>query len=308
MAKPTIVAERSPLFQTQLKGRIPAVTDGMPKTGNVFYVMPGGSDTAGVGETPDNPFATIDFAIGQCEANQGDTILVMPGYTQDITGAAGIAQDVAGVAIIGLGHGGARPTITFTATGSTWAISVANCTVKNIRTTCTGTTTKMFHITAAGVTLDAVDYFEGSAIPLQFILTTNAADQLTVKNCFHHGPTAGASAQLWIRLIGCDNPRILNNSFYMDLRDDATSAIVSADGSVVWAEVGHNNILVTGGTTIVSVILFTNGATGMVHHNNCPSPVTTLLGIVDVGTGAYAIENYALNTADKSGLLAPAVE
>ena len=73
--------------------------------------------------TYQRPYATIDYAIGQCVANRGDIIVVMPGHTETISAAAGVAQDVAGVAVIGLGDGSLRPTINYTATASTWTRS-----------------------------------------------------------------------------------------------------------------------------------------------------------------------------------------
>jgi len=72
------------------------------------------------------PFATIDYAIGKVTAGRGDIIAVMPGYSQVIAAAAGIAIDVAGIAIVGLGVGSLRPQITFTETDSTVAFSAAN--------------------------------------------------------------------------------------------------------------------------------------------------------------------------------------
>lgn len=90
----------------------------------------GGSDSAP--GTYNRPFSTIDYAIGKCTANRGDVIAVMPGYTQNITGAAGIALDVPGVAIVGLGAGSLRPKLTGTATASTFAITAANCALINL--------------------------------------------------------------------------------------------------------------------------------------------------------------------------------
>mgnify|MGYP006139353905 CR=1 FL=1 len=47
--------------------------------------------------------------------NKGDVIVVMPGHAETVSGAAGINCDVAGVSIVGLGRGAARPTITMSA-------------------------------------------------------------------------------------------------------------------------------------------------------------------------------------------------
>lgn len=85
----------------------------------------GTNTRAGTGSY-NRPFATIDYAIGKTTANRGDIIAVMPGYSQDITGAAGIAVDVAGIAIVGLGAGDLRPQISLTETASTFAFSAAN--------------------------------------------------------------------------------------------------------------------------------------------------------------------------------------
>ena len=62
--------------------------------GNVFWVDSGAGSNGNKG-TFARPFATIDYAIGQCTANNGDLIMVMPGHTETVTAAAGIAVDVA---------------------------------------------------------------------------------------------------------------------------------------------------------------------------------------------------------------------
>ena len=80
------------------------------------------------------PFATVDFAFSQCTPDRGDIIMVMPGYTQTISAAAGIDMDVAGVAVIGLGNANSRPTITFdTATTADIDINAANIALMNFR-------------------------------------------------------------------------------------------------------------------------------------------------------------------------------
>ena len=311
-ALPTVVSRRSGLFYTARPGNPSAVlVNGHVHTGNVFFVMTGGTDTAGFGDTPDSPFATIDFAIGQCTASQGDTIYVMPGHTETISGAAGIAQDVAGVSIIGLGHGANRPLITWSATASTWTITAANALIKNI--VCTSSINElvvMFSSSASDLTMDAVDVKDpGAALEIiQFLLTTAASDNLIVKNCRHNATTAAASAQLWIRLIGCDSPTIIDNIFTLTLENGATDATISGDGSVRSFVVARNIIVQLGGTTQVSGILFTNGATGLASNNHVACGSTGIAGIVDVGTSGYACENYVLNTADKSGLLDPVVD
>jgi hypothetical protein len=103
-------------------------------TGDVYYVKSGGVNGLGsVGKSSKSPLATLDYAIGRCTANNGDFIIVMPGHAESYTAADGFDVDVAGVTIIGLGEGAARPTFTFADTDATVAIGAANVKVANVR-------------------------------------------------------------------------------------------------------------------------------------------------------------------------------
>jgi len=90
-----------------------------------------GSDEQNEG-TYTKPFATIDHAINNCAASRGDIIAVMPGYTQTITLATEIIMDVASIAIVGLGSGSLRPTITFGAVAANIPVTAANMCITNV--------------------------------------------------------------------------------------------------------------------------------------------------------------------------------
>src|SRR5262245_44934865 len=110
---------RSPFMQSRTSGGTgPLVlADGRFAPGNVFFVQSTQSnagDSAGHGQTPDAPFSTIDYAVGQCTANQGDIIVVLPGHVEVVTAAGGLALDVAGIRIVGLGEGDLKPRVNFT--------------------------------------------------------------------------------------------------------------------------------------------------------------------------------------------------
>ena len=101
----------------------------IPKDG-IAGVDGGGTNSRPGTGSYKRPFATIDYAIGRCLASRGDIIAVMPGYTQNLTAAADIALDVAGVAIVGLGTGSLRPQLSYPTTADgTFAITAANCAV-----------------------------------------------------------------------------------------------------------------------------------------------------------------------------------
>jgi len=102
-------------------------------TGNVFYVKSGtGADAVGSGKHKDAPFATIDYAIGQCTASNGDLILVMPGHVESLGAAATIDADVAGITIVGLGNGPDRPRVDYDAVDASFDIGANGVTIRNI--------------------------------------------------------------------------------------------------------------------------------------------------------------------------------
>lgn len=290
---------------------VPVMGNGFlpPTTGKYFFVDSNTGSNSNDGRSPDSPLATIDYAIGLCTANKGDVIVVMPGHAETISAAGGITADVAGISIIGLGVGSNKPTIRFSATASTFLISAANVYVANLRVTSTiDEVVKMFSVTAAYVTLDNIEHFEtASCQTIQFLLTSAAADYLTVKNCYHYQANAAGSAQKWIELVGCDNTRILDNTFILALNNAATTAVINATTAVVNCQIARNIILQTGGTTQVSAILLASSSTGFVHDNRVAAAVTTLAGTVALAS-AYGAENYTLNTANKSGILDPVAD
>ncbi len=292
-------------------GGIPVMGgNGLPiTTGTYFFVSSLVGSNNNDGRSAESAFATIAYAIGLCTADKGDVIIVMPGHAETISAAGGITVNKAGISIIGLGVGSNKPTISFSATASTFLISANNVYVANLRVTPTiDEVVKMFSVTGAYVTLDNIEHFEtASCQTIQFLLTSAAADYLTVKNCYHYQANAAGAAQKWIELVGCDNTRILDNTFILALNNAATTAIINATTAVVNCQIARNTLLQTGGTTQVSAILLASTSTGFVHDNRVAAAVTTLAGTVALAS-AYGAENYTLNTANKSGIIDPVAD
>lgn len=150
-----------------------------------------GSDTAGAAGTYKNPYATIDYAIGNCTASRGDIIFVMPGHAETISAAAGIACDVIGIAIIGLGTGTLKPTLTFSTTASDINISVANVTISGLR--CVSSVNSLVNfidVDEGYATIHNCDFVTGSATEaVVFIDQATTYDGLTVSGCKFLQPT-----------------------------------------------------------------------------------------------------------------------
>jgi hypothetical protein len=285
---------------------------GLVGAGETFWVGTAGTATYNYyrSRVPKSKlFTSIDKAIGACVADRGDVIYVLPKHTETIAGAGGITADIAGVSIIGLGNGNARPILSWSATASTFAISAANVLVENIQ--CTNTideVVKMFYITGAGVTLNKVDFYPTTGQVIQFVLTTNAADQLTIQNCYHRQATAANADQVWIQLVGTNDTKILNNTIHITAKAATGSICISGSTAVVDAEIAGNTINWLG-ATITNIINCVTTSTGSIHNNNLMGGAAVRLDTAIVGDAMGMNQNYVTNTAGTaSGALAPAVD
>jgi hypothetical protein len=164
-------------------------------TPHVFFVDSAiGVNSAGIaqGQDPREPYDTIDYAIGKCVANRGDIIYVAPGHTETISAAAGIALDVAGVSIIGLGWGTLKPTITHgTVVGADFNISAANVLVKNLRfVSAINDLTNFLDIDVGNVIVEDCDFVTASALEaITFIDIATTFDDFVFRRCRFFQPT-----------------------------------------------------------------------------------------------------------------------
>src|SRR5690606_16155543 len=129
-------------------------------------------DSAGKGQTPDAPFATIDYAVGKCTANKGDLIIVLPGHAETVSAAGGLDLDVAGIRIVGIGNGRNRPTITVGGVvGAGITVDAANITLENVViTTSLDNVTLVLDVKAADFTLRDCEFYDGTGQCSTFLL------------------------------------------------------------------------------------------------------------------------------------------
>ncbi len=80
-----------------------------------------------------DPFGTLDYAINTaCVQGRGDTIFVGPGHAETISDATTLKLACNGVAIVGMGSGGRRPTFTLdTASTANITVRAANMVIQN---------------------------------------------------------------------------------------------------------------------------------------------------------------------------------
>lgn len=196
---------------------------GIFTTGNVYFVnsATGVDSASNTGDEPNSPFDTIDYAIGRCTASKGDVIIVAAGHTEAISAAAGIACDVAGITIVGIGNGTNKPTITWgTATTATMTITADNVRLVNLRCVCDIDSLATFISDGAEyTTIEDCDFVTSSAKEaLAFITKTTTKDHLTIRRCTAYQPTDpagtdGGAGTGFLYLVDSENILVENCHF-----------------------------------------------------------------------------------------------
>lgn len=232
--------------------------------GKVVFVDSGASNASdgNDGLSPQTACATWDGAIGKCTANNGDHIILLPGHSETISGAAGVALDVAGITSIGVGHGAARPSFNFTATDSTITISAASNWVENILIT--GGIDAIVNtvvISAADCTLKGLTIRDVTGQMTDSILTTAAADRLHIADFRHEGAAAdgGDSA---ILLVGGTDVHIENFHIVGNFDTGGIESITTAQTQV---RINDGYIWNQGGEDLAISLL--TGSTGKIGPN-----------------------------------------
>ena len=228
--------------------------------GNSYYVCNAtavSTDQTGVDDstsygTISRPFSTIDYAINQCIANQGDEIHVLQNHAETISTASAIALDTAGIKLIGHGHGEDRPTITFDNTAATIALSGANCSIKNFVFKCdVDQLVTMIIISADDVLIKDCEFREGTAKQaLNFItvgVADNDSDRFEITHNKFYAPTAGDANEAILVTKDMDSGVIENNTIYGDF-DEAGIQIPAGGNAQVNLTIKDNVItnLLTG--------------------------------------------------------------
>lgn len=252
-------------------GFLPATGQGsVTAVGNVFFVdsgSPNAANATGNGKRPDKPFSTIDYAVGQCTANNGDVIFVAPGHTEDMAAAGSLDLDVAGVRIVGLGNGRERPTITYSATAGDIDVDAANVTLENFFIDVTGidAVTGAIDVNAADFTLQGCEILmaDSGGQATRCVVGATEADRMRIVGNVVRSTTAGAAS--FVNLVGtADGTEIAYNHIYGDF---SVAAIENATSNVLTNVKIHHNYIQNDNNGNWAIELV-SATTGVIHDNH----------------------------------------
>lgn len=284
-----------------------------PIMGTVYFVDSATGSNGNLGTSTDKAFSTLDYAIGQCANNKGDTIYVMPNHAETITGAGGITADVAGITIIGIGHYNQRPNFLMDAgTTVTFVVSAADVTVRNV--VFTGGHSDVvtcFNVTGKGCWIDRCDFVQNTTdenfiTPIKATGAANTADGLKVTNCYSY--QIDVSTAEFIEIT--DNISGVVISGNVVINEGTASPLILQAGTkictnalIAWNFLSHKNtanalFLSNGGT----------GNTGVIAHNRFGHADVTTTHDWGAATGFSLFDNLSTSLTTASGFVLPAVD
>jgi len=274
-------------------------------TGKYLFVHSGTGNNGYDGRDATRPVATIDYAVGLCDANKGDVIIVMPGHAENISGATSLVVDKAGVQIIGLGHGRNRPVLTFTNTAGSIEMDAANTRLSNMVLFASVSAVVVgVNVDADNVTLDGNEFnWDATGDDFITMVDVDAFDGCSILNNRFISESAAAGAAEAIRLDDCHFVRIAGNQFSGQWSDAAIVGEGAAGVDLLIAD----NVIYNADTTTGNGIALAVAFTGLAVGNNigtlyATDPESTF----DPGS-LLCLENYIANAVDESGTIVPTV-
>ena len=278
-------------------------------SGQAFYVnnsavvAPGalGGSDGNNGLSPQQPFATLDFAVGSCTASRGDVIYVLPGHAENYS-ATSLAIDVAGISIVGIGQGSLRPSFTANATTSSIEVSAANVLIDNLLIrNGIDAVVRLLRVTAADVKIYNCEFRSVTGDAVISILTTAAADRLEVAGCRFTG-TATATATAYIALVGNDEVKVHHCNFDGQASAGFVRCITTASTDL---EV-HDCMMRSRGAGEVFLLDTITASTAMVGPNIYCRLSANAANVTEAITGATFVvfdDVYVVNLANEKAML-----
>lgn len=291
----------------------------IPSLGTDYFVHSGTGSDSSDGLTPDRAVATLDTAFGTNYAseNQGDRIIVLPGHSETITGAAGIAHDVAGVSVIGVGHGGQRPTFLMDAsTAVTYKITANDALVHNLAFN-SGNSDVVTCIDVQTATDAWIDgcHFGDNTTNENFLTciksgtsTDNQCDGLKVTNCTWLSVDAGSLE--FIEVLGNLDRFTVKHNTVVTAGTGLASLIVVTDGdSVFTADIGWNKLVNKDAADGITLFITDQSDNSGFAYNNYLACLDVLGELVATATsGLFFYENRTASVGGTTGYVLPGAD
>ena len=309
--------------QNQLSryGAISRVIPGLHPAGRVFIVADSDDTTVGPANLANDfgvddkgvvrVYSTIQAAVNACDS-RGDVVLVSPYHTEDFERAD--TWNVAGVQIIGMGEGEARPTLRYDTGGATVQLRANGLRVSNLIFLAGEDSIDQAINMDTGFFGQRIDHctFTSDSVTddFQVMVRLGAKESIIEDNEFLARDTAGAGRAISIVGGDPDFSQIRRNYFYgqYDTVGDTTNgaAVIATDSTnVTDATLSglriEDNTIVSTDTAAAMLIRFGGGGVterGIIANNILGTYDTATADTAQVSFGGILPANNVMITAD----------
>jgi hypothetical protein len=262
--------------------------------------------------------STLAGALNKVTAGQGDRIIILEGHVETLSSATALTLSKAGIEIIGLGRGAARPTFTLdTATDATINVTAARVTIRNcIFSANFADIVSFFTLTAAKRFILDNCRFQATATNMNalYVVDTNATSEdaagLTIQNCEWVEPDLATVG--WIKMDGTNDDVKFNDNYSNLGVNNNKSLITVATGKVVTnLQMLRNRTIRLNTDSATGALLFhTDGSTnsGMVADNYTQHADTAAELIVTASSGLSLFQNYSSGVNGNSGYVIATID
>lgn len=314
-----------PAFQSMARANYPGGVD----LGTAVVLPPGSEIAAYVSATvPTGGWpldleakrvTTLNAGVARARSGRGDTVLLLPGHTENLATADAVSSLATGVRIIGLGEGSNRPALTWSAAGSTFLFDQANTTIENCRLFLAGphaagsalTVAAPITVSAAGCAIRRCQIFFGFDADQIITLGINvtAADFSFEDNkCYGNVAAEITAANTFMRLTGADRVSIKRNYIAGALATDTDGLIETLTTLSANIEITDNVIYSNGAGSTCCIDLGADLVnTGILQRNLCIVDADGTAGSVVITQHANSnlalLDNFLVNNNGERGLV-----
>ena len=279
---------------------LPGVGSGI-YSGDTFFVDSVAGSNSNLG-TFEKPFGTIDYAVGKCTANNGDTIYVKEGHVEAVTAVSGavggLDLDVAGITIEFLGAGNGRGSITFSAVvGADMDVDAADITLINPRfVAALNALTGPIDVNAARFKMYGATWQDGTTINTTDCVVADAnADDMVIDGFeFIDGDAAGTQKQSFIQVAAATRPTLKN----IRCTGDFATGII--ENGTAWIDAYLENIVIDNANVIPTVGMLLQ-ATSSGQARNCHIRVASGTTYVTANNAMQFFECFGTGTDATAG-------
>jgi hypothetical protein len=255
---------------------------------------------------------TLAAAANKVRAGYGDTIVCLPGHTENFAVADAVPNLLAGTRIIGVGTGGQAPTFRWTANAATFLLNVADVTLSGLRLRMEGNTAVAAPITVSAADCAIVDCdieTSSGASNLATVPITVAAGAHRFKflSNFVRGALAGVSTDGILISGAAEDVLISGND--MAFATTAANGLIRVTADALRLRIRNNELYATVGSSLNTIVFNSAAITASVSYNNSyvVTNGTPPAGGILVTSAGYVggNQNFTVDGSGLSGFLDP---